>query len=459
MKGKFFWLCLLPAMLALSGFADQESGHGGMFWALTGVSIGLVILIRLGSLSWFYAFMAGFFVLGCWFKVVMHHLSDLPYVEPSGNFGNSLAEWQEYYLFATAIGAALLVVRVLQIAVARRQGAVTTAVALRPVTGGTWTRFVLFNLVFYIINNLAGFFVTGVDAKVVLPGALNAPLAFLALIGNAVILATLVDRDVQARGRLTLAATFSMLLVCGIASVSMASRAAIVMQAVPILLAASLLQIRSGRYKLSKWPLLLFGLTVLLVLVAVSLYRIQVYRGGGDQDALGFYVLESALLVVDRWVGAEALMVAVAEPTRSWELFMRLLAEAPSVGVDSIYQQLSGGKYEFLQGLTFLTLPGYFGIVGLTGDVMTIFLLVLAIAFAGSALEALVQRLLVGQVVPVALVSAAMANALTQLSFPPLLVPFIIQMLVLCALIGWLGHARRRRAIAQRSGPGEGVPA
>ena len=55
----------------------------------------------------------------------------------------------------------------------------------------------------------------------------------------------------------------------------------------------------------------------------------------------------------------------------------------------------------------------------------------------GLAFELLIRQLLHAQTVPVALICAAVANALTQLSFPRLLLPFLLQMTVLAMLLGW----------------------
>lgn len=440
MKYKLFWLGLVPAMLLLAARADVAMGHGGLFWPFTLISIGLLVVMRLTPVSWFYSFMAVFFVLGCWFKVMAHHVSDFPYVEPSGNFSNSAAEWQEYYLFASIIAAALLLARLLTLPFWNWQPSRFDdyEYAAGPVTPAQWLRLIGIAVVFYFLNNVFAFFVTGVNTKLTLPFGLTAPVAFIALIGFAVVLAVYVARDVQARGRLTIGAAVAVLVVTAIGSVSMASRAAIVMQSVPILLAAYYLQSHWGRFRLSKLPILLFACAVLLVLVAVSIYRVRVFAGAssGDAELMNFFLLESALLVVDRWVGAEALMVAVAEPTRSVDLFLRLMAESPAIGVDSIYQQLSGGKYEFLQGMTFLTLPGYFGVVALSGEVILVFGLVLLMTLLGLAYEGLIKRLLHGQAIPVALICVAIANALTQLSFPRLLLPFIFQMTALAWLLG-----------------------
>lgn len=442
MRGRLFWVALMPAMLLLAAAAESTAGHGWRLWALTGVSMALLVLMRTTVVSWFYSFMAVFYVLGCWFKVMAHSASDLPYVEPAGNFSGSPAEWGEYYDFAIVIGLALLVARVLSLMVGDHRKPHERQWDFRAggVTGGQWGALVGVAALFYLLNNLAAFFVTGVNARISLPLGLNAPLAFMALIGFAMVLATYVARDVAVQQRMTPTTAFAILMVASIASVSMASRAAVVMQAIPILLAAHYLQSRWGKHKFGKLPVLMLGGFVALVLVAVSIYRVKVFSGvaGADGEMLGFFLLESGLLVVDRWVGAEAIMVAVAEPVRSMDLFWRLMAENPAMGVDSIYQQLSGGKYELLKGLTFLTLPGYFGVISLCGELFWVFVLVLAMMLIGLAFEAVVRRLLCHQMIPVALICGAVANALTQLSFPRLLGPFLLQMLLLAGLLGLL---------------------
>lgn len=440
MKGKLFWLGLLPVMLLLAQQAGQAVQHGGWFWPFTMLNVLMLVVMRVTPVSWFYSFMAGFFVLGCWFKVMVHHIADYPYVEPAGNFGGSAAEWQEYYLFAGVIGLAILLARLLTLPFAASRTVAESDYAYRAgaVRPSEWLALTVAALAFYVVNNLFAFFVTGVNAKLSLPFGLNAPLAFMALVGVALVLAVYVSRDVQACGRLRPGVAVAVLTITATASVSMASRAAIVMQAVPILMGAYYLQSRWQRVKLSKAPVLLFMAFVSVVLVAVSIYRVRVFSGAsaGDSELMGFFLLESALLVVDRWVGAEALMVAVSEPTRSFELFWRLMSESPAIGADSIYQLLSGGKYELLNGLTFLTLPGYFGVIGLQGEVLVIFLIATLMVLLGLAYEGLMKWLLMDQVVPVALICASIANALTQLSFPMLLPPFLIQMTALAALLG-----------------------
>jgi hypothetical protein len=452
MRFPVYWAVVAPSALLATWYADKAVGHGTLLWALTATSLVLLRSITMGRMSWFHAFMALFFVLGCWLKVVVHHVVDYPYVEPNGNFGDGRDEWHDYYVMALAFGGALLAARAMTAVFERgsepREPSCATAVG-----ASQWWALVGAAVAFYTLNHFGAFFVTGVDAKIVLPGGLNAPLAFMALIGFAVVASTLVSQDLAARGRLESPALLSMLSVAAMASVSMASRAAIVMQAVPMLLGATYWLRSHGRRSGSIRSFLLFAGFLLVVLVVVSIYRIVVFSASStaDSDLVGFFALESAMLAIDRWVGAEAIMVAVSEPARSIALMMQLLGEDPATGTEAIYQVLAGSRYELLRGLTFLTLPGYFGVLGLSGSVAVVFGGTLFVGLAGLLYEKLVARALFAQPVCVALVSAAIANALTQLSFPRLLVPFLFQMTALVLILHlWMSRSSARWTFAPR---------
>lgn len=291
---------------------------------------------------------------------------------------------------------------------------------------------------------------TGVNAELKLPLGLNAPIGFMALIGVPVVLSMYLARDVAILQKLHLRSVFAMLVTVGIASVLMASRAAIVMQAIPMLIATTYVVSKISLQPVNLRPFFVFWGGVLGVISLVSIYRIQVFVGGSAEDAelLTNFVLESAFLVVDRWIGAEAIMVAVSEPTQSLGLFIQLLLEDPTKGVYSIYQNLAGSKYEFLRGLNFLTLPGYFGVIVISGSKYLILIVTMLLTLGGIAYERFTQWAMFGQSISVALISAAMANAMTQMEFPQLIFPFVFQMTALMLLL----HYFSRRKFSQPYG-------
>ena len=443
MKISGYWAALTTAALVLTYLANAKVNHGLYLWIFTMITLSLLYVSRIGWFSWFHAFMSAFFILGCWFKIIAHHILNYPYIEPTGNFSGSIFEWESYYFTAGLIGGALIIAKLIALLIAAMQKKqVIHEINAVAVKTHEWISIVLLAAVFYIINNKFAFFVTGVNTRITLPFSLNAPLAFMALIGFAVVSSVYLARDVVARQYVDMRGVFAILLVSTIASVSMASRAAVVMHVVPMLIAATYVQATIRSRAISLKPFILFGTVLLSVLVSVSVYRINVFFEGRvvEEDIFMSYALQSSMLAVDRWIGAEAIMVAISEPSRSVELLEELFRENPASGVNAIYQVVSGGKYKFLDGFTFLTLPGYFGVLGLSGSSLVIFSGVLLLALAGMTYEVFIYKILFGQVICVALISAAVANSITQMSFPWLLVPFIIQMTALVIILRFLNR-------------------
>lgn len=419
-------------MLAATYFADINVNHGSYLWGFSFISLVLVFSIGLGVFYWFYVFLAAFFLLGCWFKIIIHHIFEYPYIEPTGNFSGMDGEWINYYVFASVVVAALVLAKTLffliELVASSREKLYLFA---RPVGRSDWAWLIFFASLYYFANNIFGFFVTGVNAKLILPFGLNAPFAFMSLIGVAIIVSMFISRDIVARREIKLIAMTSVLLITSIASMSMASRAAVVMQSIPMLLAATYLQKKiGGKNGVSLKPYYFFAILLITVLIVVTLYRIKVFSGGSSSDTelLLLLFIESSMLAIDRWIGAEAIMVAISEPSASVDLFFRLLSESPTQGVGAIYQNIAGSRYEFQHGLTFLTLPGYIGILGLSGSMWIVFFGVFLVAFSGIIYEKFIRWAMLSQVICVALISAAVANAITQLSFPALFLPFIFQL-------------------------------
>jgi hypothetical protein len=379
-----------------------------------------------------------FFVLGCWLKIVFHHIFDYSFVEPVGGFQGTIAEWNEYYKIAVPFSFVFITAKHLYLLIfGNLSGNGGCRDKFKAVSWSEWVFLMVVVTIFYASNNIFAFFVTGVNPKFVLPLSLNAPLGFLAVSGLAVFVSVYLSRDFCSKGYLDPSAVAIILFLATVASVSMASRAAIIMQALPMLLAAMYFQAKSGIFNISLKPILMFGLFLGVVLIFVSIYRINVFMSASafDEGVLTEYAFESLGLVIDRWIGAEAIMVAVSDGGASFTLMMDLLLEDPALGNDAIYQILSGSKYESQDGFTFLTLPGYIGILALSGSIFLIFAGGVIVLFAGLCFERFVRWAMFRQGICIAVVCAALANALTQLSFPRLFVPFIIQLVALLLIL------------------------
>lgn len=438
MKTDHFWIFLLVVMFLITSVADMTVGHGSYFWIFTIVIWLLLRSIGSGGVSWFYLFMGLFFVFGCWLKIVFHHIFDYPFVEPAGGFQGTIVEWGEYYKIAISLAVSFITARYLYLLIFRNFGGnYGCRDEFKSVSWTEWAFLVGVATIFYAANNIFAFFVTGVNPKIVLPLSLNAPLGFMAVSGFAVVVSLYLSRDFCSKGYLASSSVAAILFIATLASVSMASRAALIMQALPMLLAAMYLQIKNGAFKFSFKPILMFGFFLATVLILVSIYRINVFMSGSafDEDLLAGYSIESLGLVIDRWIGAEAIMAAVSDGGGSFALMMDLLREDPAIGNDAIYQILSGSKYVSIDNFTFLTLPGYIGILALSGSSLLVFLGGVTVLFAGLCFERFVRWAMFRQGICVAVVCAALANALTQLSFPRLLLPFIFQLVALSLIL------------------------
>lgn len=436
-------ILLMILFFVISLLAGVNTDYAIAYWIYSIVCVFVVLTAFIGKISWFHVFLAVFFFMGTWLKTSMHHIFEYPYVEPIGRFSGSAVEWYDYYATACVIGIGIVLAKFTSVIMAISK---KTDICMKDEgVGGSiknieWMVLVLLAAMFYVMNNYFSFFVTGVQASVELPFGLNAPVGFMALIGVPLIAATFLNKDIMHRGYLSKRAMIIILLISLMASISMVSRAAIVMQAVPVLISATYLQAKTKNIKISIKPFVVFFVFLLAVLMAVSVLRIYIFSGStiSDDELVLHFAIESALLFIDRWVGAEPIMTAVSTPGASIDLLVKVLTENPALGVNSIYQNISGSQYELLSGLTFLSLPGYFGVFSLSGSKAVIFSLSFVMTSVGIFIEKVMFFSLKKQIIPTALASAALANSFTQISFPALVIPFVIQLVAICVIIGLL---------------------
>ena len=291
---------------------------------------------------------------------------------------------------------------------------------------------IIFAIVFYGINSFFAFYTIGINPRLMLPLGLNAPIAFMAYIGFPLILSIIFYKDVVGNNKIKISSLIVLLIVIGVASVSMGSRASMVMLALPIVIASSYVVSKRNTLGYSKTPFIYVGIFLVLILALVSAFRIIVFSEGSlsDNSLLISYAIESFFLVVDRWIGAEAIMVAVSEPNASVGLFVDILLDNPKAGVNTLYQELSGGKYEYFEKFIFLTLPGFFGIISFSGSLLLAFMATFAVSFAGVAYEHFIKFCLCKQQIGTALAAAALANSIAQMNFAVLLFSFVFQLTV-----------------------------
>ena len=423
------------------------------FWFFLISIVVMAAPLFLNQFSWFYFYWALLFFLGIFIKVIAHQFFDYVFVEPIGNFSGSMAEWDSYFLcgalMASAIGLTGFLLGTITSS-KRFNSKLISSKAVPKTKPSIWFYCAFAIVILFILNQHFQIYVVGVRPLYQLPFYLGIPLSFLIYLGSSIVLAAYVADDVTHYQRLRLPISIFVLLVFFCQSLLTGSRAPIVVEAFPILLGASYTQFKINKYKISYKPYFYAVLFLLLSLVAVSFFRIHYFYGKSltDFQMILFYAKEGSSLFVDRWTGAEALMVGVSYPNASMNVFAQLMVESPSKGAESLYQIISGSYDRFelyrKEGANiFATLPGYVGILALSGSYALIFFGTSLLTAFGMLYEFIITKLLYRQYVYISLVSASLAYFLTQMQYTKLFVIYLFNLTIFILLIHY-GFLRRK---------------
>ena len=322
------------------------------FWLFLLSIVLMALPLFIFKFSWFYFYWTLLFILGLFVKVLVHQFFDYPFVEPNGNFSGSTVDWEKYFCWGSLIPLATSITGFVFgfILSGERYGSEIFYKDMPKTKPVIWIWCVIITIVLFAINHVLKIYVIGVNPLYKLPFFLGVPFSFLIYLGSSIMLAVFVANDVTYHQRLRLKISILVLLAIFLLSLLTGSRAPIVIQALPILLGASYMQIRLGKYKISYRPYFYAVIFLFLSLLAVSLFRIYYFYGQSFANSymIFFYAKESAGLFIDRWTGAEALMTAISYPNASIDTFRQLILESPSKGSSSLYQLISGSydKYE-----------------------------------------------------------------------------------------------------------------
>lgn len=403
-----------------------------LYIAYTFLIILLLWAIFQPRVSTFLKFIIGFFILGNWFKITIHGIFKYPYVEATGAFSDTPEKWEKYFLFSIAIAVALIISAIATIVAPRTVGRVGSSELTMPSSKLFTQVSVLLVLLIYALNWQFGFYRIGVARSLSLPFGLNAPASFMVFMVAPMLTAIIATNSVIRHKIVTTRTLSAIAIVSMLAAITMYSRATVVIVMLPIVLGMYKKSLEINGVSQSLVALVLVTVpTVVGVLASVSLLRIIVYGGAetilrSDVDS---YLYESLGLFVDRWVGAEGLMVAVSSEG-SFDLFLKMLIENPANGAQSLYQNLSDSQYVSmnLQGMTFLTLPGTFAIFAFSGSLILVFFGTLLVAGFGVIIDQVAVRLFPRQYSIQLLVSCSVAYHFSQMIFPQLLYPFVVQM-------------------------------
>nr|WP_305909923.1 hypothetical protein [Methylomarinum sp. Ch1-1]MDP4522862.1 hypothetical protein [Methylomarinum sp. Ch1-1] len=255
------------------------------------------------------------------FKPIIHYVFSYDWIEPTGGFDFSLTDWSRYWLYSSMIIAGLLLGRLFGIPFKGNKDNKFIITRLMPIH--VWVVLVFFLSIPYVLNFKFNFFVTGVPSKIDLPFYLNAHIAYLIKFGIPLILVALFSYDVLSRRMVRTNLLILIFFFSLLASVSTASRIFVVLVWLPILV--SIFYLHKSHFlkiNLNIFYFSFFGLV--LSLIFVSLYRIELYSINASTIS-GVYIgyfRESLSLFINRWIGAEALMVSIGESLASIDIFL-----------------------------------------------------------------------------------------------------------------------------------------
>lgn len=178
---------LVGAALSLFGIylvaAGDFSGSLPPQLLLAGAAVSCVIIAARLSPSAFMLSITGFLIAGFWVKFIYHESFTIPYLEPTGSFGSSTAEWDRALLaaaaglFGVASAGALWAGFTPRTAIPEAEFANGTGYRKIEVPLAILSLFV--SIALFAANWRYGFVRIGIEPQVVLPGPLHAIVSFL----------------------------------------------------------------------------------------------------------------------------------------------------------------------------------------------------------------------------------------------------------------------------------------
>lgn len=434
------------------------------FLAFSGAMILMAALALVGPVSYAYSFLAAFLFLGFWCKLVVHLLTGVPLIEPVGLFDGSPIAWDAAVLVASAAALGVASMRAFQLVVLSRCAyALTMSYRFAPpfyvrFRRSIWVLALTVVLALNLWNSQAAFYQIGVNPRVVLPAHMNVVLAWLINWGFALGVACLVHWEIRLHPKKGGVALMGALVEAASASISSLSRSAYLFHGISCVLAWLEAQRRgiagSGRMQVA-WIVAAFVLGLLATLVAVQVQRSELYFAPIEtqhsnqrsapstpldaerQTYLRDMLAQLPWLVVNRWVGLEAVLAVSSHPGKGPALFAEAIRENPKLGVDTIFQRIAGAGYAQSERFTFLTLAGATAVLYYTGSLAVVAVGMAALAGMLLATDALVRRS-TGNPFVASLAGISMAYTTTQLTFPYLAAIFFLQLWFTLAAIAFL---------------------
>jgi hypothetical protein len=480
--------CCVGAGILLIQGAAQYKGSLSTYLAFNAAFLLLPVLALPRPRLYVYTFFAAFLFLGFWLKVVVQAAWDIGFIEPTGEFAGTPAQWDTALLLATCAALGMAGARILHLVLVQRSGKYRSATEHDPAPAWfvryrrpVWVASIALIAILNTLNIQLAFFQIGVNPSVILPLRLNVLAAWLINIGFALWVAALVWWEFRARPRSCSLALVAPMFEAFSSSVSALSRLIYVIHAGPYWVALWERRHDVGRsLRRSALALLTASFVAFfcMSILTVLMFRILDYHDFstliprestrqehralvskerqelsvkltllGDEVVLEHYArviaYEVPHLFVHRWMGLEGVLAAASAPEAGRDLLVAMVTDDPKLGYHSLYQRVV--KSPFVQDksgrLTFLSNAGIVAILSFSGSLAVVGFGMLLLTGILLATEWVAERA-TGNPFFLAVAAGGLASVMSQTTYPYLTAVFVLQLWV---AIGFVAAAERLR--------------
>jgi hypothetical protein len=329
-------------------------------------------------------FLGIFLWLGLWLKLSIHLITGEEYVEATGGFKFDSTGYDELLSVATVAYFAVCITWILARILLKSGGVkihpplFSNNKAHAPHKLKAIYFVALLILLVNLINWNYGILKIGLNPQQLLPWPSSAIVSWLLGDGFPLIIAMLLVATVL-RGRYFNIVLILVLFEAVLTSITTLSRGSVIWHAAPVFFA---IFVNWGVFK-KIIPrrvvagFLIFGLASFAAsFIAANFARDVQYAARQSHATVDFdgkeAVSQVAGLVLDRWLGAEGLMVAVGHTEKSMELLLHLIVEKNEIGKPQAYQAIADSIYTGVDLDIFQTgtIPGVIGFFYLGGSIL-----------------------------------------------------------------------------------------
>lgn len=327
------------------------------------------------------AFLGCMLYLGFFLKISFHQITSAPFVEPTGFFKGTSAEWDELLLVGSFGGIGYILATIAVYFFSKRKqspnviqvGGFSFPTNFNAIFKVLIIAFFTLCALFVAINYYYVINVSGIPPKTILHWPLNTVISWFLGLGFGIAATILMQWEINKTGKLTWS-LFALVFEAFLFSLSTLSRGLFLFHTLPIFyLIIKNRQILKFSFMRIAMAFLVIGTLFSLNFSLVSLGRIYVYSSQLDNGAVSYksyfekngnavfnnvVVAQFTRMVVDRWIGAEGLMAVIGYREKNLSLMFKSLFYKPYPGEQDVYSKMCNAVYDNTSKYVVTSIPG-----------------------------------------------------------------------------------------------------